>query len=303
MPRSKRNKVMPMTKTPKKRKELSKRMFSNIQACIPQYPYLYVFSVDNMRNNYLKNVRTQLSDSRMFFGKTKLTSIALQSGPSPASLKPLTTLLHGTVGLLFSPQPPSEIRDFFAHFHPASFARAGITSTRTFALPYGPVYSTGGQVALEHDVLLPHSLEPTLRKLGVPTKLVRGRIMLEGPGHRDKGMDGTMEIDGGLDEQDSGYLVCKEGQALGARETALLKMFGIEVAEFAVDVRGWWEKSTGDVWLLKNGVEELTAKGSASDGGLGTTLLASGGSEAIDRSLHRDDDEDDDDDENDYREG
>lgn len=64
MPRSKRAKVVHLSKVDKKGKELTLKTFANIQECVAQYPYLYVFSVDNMRNAYLKDVRAQLSDSR-----------------------------------------------------------------------------------------------------------------------------------------------------------------------------------------------------------------------------------------------
>ena len=64
MPKSKRAKVVHLSKTQKKGKGLTLRLYANIQECIPNYPYIYIFSVHNMRNTYLKDVRTQLSDSR-----------------------------------------------------------------------------------------------------------------------------------------------------------------------------------------------------------------------------------------------
>ena len=64
MPKSKRAKVVHLSKTTKKGKQLTLKLYANIQECIPKYRYIYVFAVDNMRNNYLKDVRTQLSDSR-----------------------------------------------------------------------------------------------------------------------------------------------------------------------------------------------------------------------------------------------
>ncbi len=64
MPKSKRAKVVHLSKTTKKGKELTLRLYANIRESIPKYPYIYVFSVDNMRNTYLKDVRSQLSDSR-----------------------------------------------------------------------------------------------------------------------------------------------------------------------------------------------------------------------------------------------
>lgn len=64
MPRSKRAKVVNLSKVEKKGKELTLKTFANIQECIGKYPHLFVFSVDNMRNTYLKDVRSSLSDSR-----------------------------------------------------------------------------------------------------------------------------------------------------------------------------------------------------------------------------------------------
>ena len=64
MPKSKRAKVVHTSKTQKKGKELTLRQYANISEYIEQYPFLYVFSVHNMRNSYLKEVRNQLSDSR-----------------------------------------------------------------------------------------------------------------------------------------------------------------------------------------------------------------------------------------------
>ncbi len=64
MPKSKRAKVFNLTQVAKKTRENKDKLFANIRECIPQYQYCFVFSVDNMRNNYLKDVRRELSDSR-----------------------------------------------------------------------------------------------------------------------------------------------------------------------------------------------------------------------------------------------
>ena len=64
MPKSKRAKVVHLSKVTKKGKDLTLRLYANIRTCIEQYPYLFVFSVDNMRNTYLKDVRGELADSR-----------------------------------------------------------------------------------------------------------------------------------------------------------------------------------------------------------------------------------------------
>ncbi|MCJ1384423.1 mRNA turnover 4 [Xylographa soralifera] len=233
MPRSKRAKVVHLSKVTKKGKALTLKTYANIQACVAQYAYLYVFSVDNMRNTYLKDVRTQLADSRLFFGKTKVMAAALGRSatdePAP-NTSLLTPHLSGTVGLLFSPRAPAAVKAYFADFHPLDYARAGTVAARTFVLPGGVVYSRGGEIAVEEDVPLAHSIEPTLRKWGVPTRLVKGRVELEGE-----------------------YVVCQEGEVLGSGQTTLLKMFGVATAEFGVELKAYWVKEKAEVVVLAEG--------------------------------------------------
>ena len=78
-------------------------------------------------------------------------------------------------------------------------------------VPAGIVYSMGGEIAVEEDVPMAHSLEPELRKLNMPTTLTKGKITLENP-----------------------YTVCKEGDMLDSRQTRLLKLFGVATADFTV---------------------------------------------------------------------
>jgi mRNA turnover protein 4 len=65
MPKSKRAKVIHLTKVDKKGKELTLKLFANVRECLDQYQYCFVFSVENMRNTYLKDVRTEFADSRL----------------------------------------------------------------------------------------------------------------------------------------------------------------------------------------------------------------------------------------------
>src|SRR2546423_15087658 len=64
MPKSKRVRIVPTSKTKKDRKELVRRLHSNIQSACDQYDYIWVFEVNNVRNSSMKDVRSQLSDSR-----------------------------------------------------------------------------------------------------------------------------------------------------------------------------------------------------------------------------------------------
>lgn len=70
MPSSKRAKVVQLSKNPsssaqkKTCKVHARKLYDNIRQAVPCYAYAYVFAVDNMRNTYLKNVRSELGDSR-----------------------------------------------------------------------------------------------------------------------------------------------------------------------------------------------------------------------------------------------
>lgn len=64
MPVSRRQKVVHLTQVDKKGKELTLKLFANVQESVDKYQYCFVFSVENMRNTYLKKVRAELSDSR-----------------------------------------------------------------------------------------------------------------------------------------------------------------------------------------------------------------------------------------------
>jgi mRNA turnover protein 4 len=64
MPKSKRAKVVHMTQVSKKTRDQKDQLFQNIRDAIPEYQHCFVFSIDNMRNNHLKDVRHELSDSR-----------------------------------------------------------------------------------------------------------------------------------------------------------------------------------------------------------------------------------------------
>jgi hypothetical protein len=68
MPKSKRAKVVHLTKTDKKGKELSLKLFANVQEAADNFEHIFVFAVENMRNSYLKEVRQEFADSRYVHG-------------------------------------------------------------------------------------------------------------------------------------------------------------------------------------------------------------------------------------------
>ena len=117
----------------------------------------------------------------------------------------------GNVGLLFSNRLPDAITSFFESYSALDYARAGFVSPINLTIPAGTVYSRGGQIPSSEDVALAHSLETAVRNLGMPTRLVSGKVT--------------------LNEE---YTVCDEGDVLNSKQTSLLKLFGVATADFKV---------------------------------------------------------------------
>jgi len=232
MPKSKRQKIVHLTAVKKKDKDSKAVLFSNIQDSVDNYSRAFVFSVAHMRNTFLKDVRTQFADSRIFFGKTKVMSKALGQTVEEEHAPGLAALakhIDGSVGLLFTDRSAEDVLAFFDDYTELDFARAGVQATRDVTVPAGVVYSRVGEVPVEEDTPVPHSLEVTLRKWGMPTKLEKGKVLL-----------------------DQEWELCKEGQTLNSHQTALLKMFGIAMVEFKITVKAYWDKEDEKVTVTEN---------------------------------------------------
>ena len=204
-----------------------------MQAAADSHAHIFVFSVENMRNTYLKDIRQHFSDSRIFFGKTKVMAKALgisEEDEHMPGLSALTEYLRGSVGLLCTNRSAQEVLEYFEEYVEVDFARAGVAASRASTVPAGVVYSTGGEHPVEDDVALPHSMEATVRKWGMPTRLEKGKVML-----------------------DQEYVLCEEGKELNSNQTALLKLFGIAMAEFKVQVLAYWSAATQDVTVVAGG--------------------------------------------------
>ncbi|KKA19920.1 60S acidic ribosomal protein P0 [Rasamsonia emersonii CBS 393.64] len=225
MPLSKRARIVHESKTTKKNhKEQTRRIYANVREC-----------VDNCLLSLLLLFCANVSSS-LFFGKTKVMAVALGHTPETEyapNLHQLSPFMTGAIGLLFTSRDPQSVLSFFESFRPLDFARAGTVSPRDFVIPAGLVYSRAGEIPLEEDEPISHTVEPTLRRLGVPTKLVKGKVMLE------------------LNEGEEGYPVCRKGETLDSRQTTLLKMFGIATAEFRVSMKAHWNRKTGEVTVLE----------------------------------------------------
>ncbi|XP_060114779.1 mRNA turnover protein 4 homolog [Heteronotia binoei] len=236
MPKSKRDKKVSLTKTTKKGLEFKQNLIEELRKCVDTYKYIYIFSIANVRNNKLKDIRNAWKHSRIFFGKNKVMMVAL--GRSPAdeykeNLHQVSKHLRGEVGLLFSNRTKAEVLAWFAEFKEKDFARAGNKATFTFGLDTGPLEQ------------FPHSMEPQLRQLGLPTALKKGVVTLI-----------------------SDYEVCREGDVLTPEQARILKLFDYKMAEFEVTIRSVWHAETGEFEQLTGHTAEQLEDGDEGDADL-----------------------------------
>nr|CAG4652092.1 EOG090X0BJA [Triops cancriformis] len=210
MPRSKRYKKISLTQTKKKGLGLKQQLVEDIRSSVDKYDSLYLFSVQNMRNAKLKQIRTEWKDSRFFFGKNRVMGLALGRGAEDEykdHLHEISRRLRGQCGLLFTNRSKDEVLKYFKEHKEADYARSGNIATQTVTLPEGP---------LEH---FPFNMEPYLRQLGLPTSLKKGVIMLV-----------------------KAHSVCKEGATLTPEQAQILKLLGQQMAEFAITIEAMWSK-------------------------------------------------------------
>lgn len=213
MPKSKRAQTISLTKTQKKGRARKESIVDEVRQAADSFTSCYVFTAENMRNAALKEVRQRLSSSRIFFGRTKLLSAALGRTPAEEHRDALSEvsqrLLGCEAGLIFTNESDERVHAVLDETQVAEFARSGAEATEDVELPEGPMAN------------FPHNMEPYLRKLGLPTRLVNGVVTLA-----------------------TSHSVCSAGQTLDSDQAKLLQLLGIKMAVFKLSLRCRW--SNGD---------------------------------------------------------
>lgn len=67
-----------LTKTERKGLQWKQQIVEDIRNCVQKYPNIFMFSVHNMRNNLLKELRSEWKqNSRFIFGKNRIMQLGL----------------------------------------------------------------------------------------------------------------------------------------------------------------------------------------------------------------------------------
>ncbi|KAJ2660301.1 mRNA turnover and ribosome assembly protein [Coemansia sp. RSA 1200] len=239
MPRAKRLQVVSLTSVKSRGREGRAKTMEAVKDAVDTYDYIWIFSVFNMRNQYLKKVRSEFKTSRFFFGSNRVMAKALGNTPEEElseNLHKVSEALKGEVGLLFTNQTVDSIRSWFNEFSKDDYARSGCVATERIVVPAGEVFRGYTKEPF------PNNMEPQLRQLGIPTLLRQGKI--------------TIDYD---------YTICEEGDVLTPQQSHLLKHFWIKMAIFKVELLGCYHKNSGE-YIAYNETSG-TGNNNDSDGG------------------------------------
>ncbi|KAJ2784781.1 mRNA turnover and ribosome assembly protein [Coemansia javaensis] len=239
MPKSKRAQVVALTETKSRKKGGRAEILKTVREAVEQYDYVWVFSVENMRNQYLKQFRKSMGTSRFFMGKNRVMAKALGNTPEEeiaGGLHNISAALVGDVGLFFTNMGVDETRKALEQFEANVYPRAGNRAA------YRVVVGAGEVVRGHTRETFPNNMEPQLRELGMPTLLKQGKIML-----------------------DSDYVICEEGDKLTPQQSHLLKHFWEKMAVFKIQLRCYWHKSDGEFVSLVDDSDPAAATASAED--------------------------------------
>ena len=211
MPKSKRTRVVPLSKVTKKGPgEKKERQVKNIHKYLKQYKYCYAFVYKNMTNIAMISLKEYFKDSVFMIGKNHVMQIGLgktEDDEIKRGSSKLNIFLKGNCGLFFTDKTPEEIIPYFKEYSSPYFGNVGSISNQTLILKRG---------FDEHLADFPSSMESQFRQLGMNIKIDNGKFCL-------------------LDD----YIVCQEGKGLTPDQCKMCKHLGINLDEFKIYIKAY----------------------------------------------------------------
>ncbi|PHT98555.1 hypothetical protein BC332_32463 [Capsicum chinense] len=243
MPKSKRNRAVTLSKTKKKGKEHKENIVNSIRECAEKYSSVFFLGsnkvmqvalgrsvADEIRSGLHKISKLVRGDSGLCF--TNLSKEEVQRKPGffecfVACSTSCFSLLECDPCCLPTAPPATlsflliilNIVRLFNQYEEYDFARTGTIATEKVDLQEGPLDQ------------FTHEMEPFLRKQGMPVRLKRGVVELV-----------------------SDYVVCEEGKPLSPEAARILRLLGIKMATFRLNLICRW--SPDEFELYREGLEE-----------------------------------------------
>jgi mRNA turnover protein 4 len=212
MPKSKRNRVIPLSKVTKKDFNDKKiKLVSRIEKYLSKYKFCYFFSYKNMTNLAMQSLKEYFSTSVFIVGKNKVMNVAFKLHNNKYNIE---NYLKGNCGLFFSDIEPDEIIEYFSKYSSPYYAKQGTIANKTIILKRG---------FDENLKDFPSNMFSQLRQLGLNVKLDNGQFCL-------------------LDD----YELCKEGKEITSDQSKMIKHLGIYMDEFKIYIKAYIPKN-GDL--------------------------------------------------------
>ena len=170
MPRSKRAKVVSLTKTTGKGSDAKTATIEMLRSACDEYKHVFGIRFENMRTPAFKEVRAHFKESRLFLGKNKLAQVALgkdEESEYRENIHMVSKKLVGDAGLFFTNRPKKEILDYFKNFNFVDYAKAGFVPTEDIVYETGPL-----------PAKFPTSMIEQFRKLGMVVEVDNGTLVL-----------------------------------------------------------------------------------------------------------------------------
>lgn len=209
---SKRSKQVSLTKVKSKGKEHKTKLVEQFNQLLSQYPTVLVFQYQNFKTHPFQGIREEFSESSKFLlGKTTVLKKAVSQpdiNESKPGLANLAEHMVGGCGLMFTRETTDDLREKFFTWRESSSLTPGQTATEDVILPAGR----------GHFTKFSNTIEPYLRKLGLPTKLHEGII-----------------------EVLKDYVVCRAGEVVNPEKCKILKLLDIKQGEMRIDLKGVWQ--------------------------------------------------------------
>jgi len=207
MPRSKRVKVISLTKTQPKGADFKRKIINDVREGLDEYENVFVFAFENMRTVVFKDVRTRFADSKICLGKNKLMAAALGKSLEDEykeDLHHVSAKLSGDCGLLMTNEPKEDVVEYFEGLVVADFAKAGVVPKDSIVMKPGPL-------------AFPVDMMDQLRKLGLVVEVVSGTVVLKNT-----------------------FQVAKKGVALTPEQAKVLVHMGKKICVFKVTITAAW---------------------------------------------------------------
>lgn len=209
MPRSKRSRIVPLTKTGSKGKELKNKLVQSLRDALDEYDAVYVLNFENLRASLFREVRMDWKESRLYMGKIKVAQIALGRIPEEEykdNLRHISQMLQGNMGLLFTSRDKSVVEHYFNEFSRKDFAKAGTLPDETIIIPPGPLPKK-----------FPVSMMDELRKLGMVVEVENAQLALRTP-----------------------FTAATSGQPLTPEQAKVLTKLDMKIVDFKIKLEAMW---------------------------------------------------------------